>query len=333
MPSSFGPWATSMSTGSHVELSTFWKRRMNMLPKIARLSTKLSHRARLVLVLCSVALFAMPTLFVAAQSTDKATGTAKTGTDSVRSAQPASQAAAPSEGATDATTTPASMATRIEFYPALSKKERTIVDELESNTSFDFTDESLQGIRETVMEQHGFDIVIDLTRLEEESIAADATDITLRVNEVPLRSALKLLLDKKHMAFTVEDDVMKFTTKTAAADQRLTRIYPVRDLTGTDDADYLTLTEAIKQGVDPGGWREVQHVGPAAYAAPAAANSGMGGGAKNADLACTISMVPATGSLVIRQSFEGHNEILRLIRALRMAKGDAAPQAKALQTY
>ena len=111
-----------------------------------------------------------------------------------------------------------------------SKKEEKIVRELDKPTTFDFTDESLDGVRDTIMERHGFDIVIDKVKLEEESVATDATDITLKVSEISLKNALKLLLDAKNLTYVIENEVMKITTKTDGIAKRPLRVYNVGDL-------------------------------------------------------------------------------------------------------
>ena len=111
-----------------------------------------------------------------------------------------------------------------------SKKEEKIVRELDKPTTFDFTDESLDGVRDTIMERHGFDIVIDKVKLEEESVATDATDITLKVSEISLKNALKLLLDSKNLTYVIENEVMKITTKTDGIAKRPLRVYNVGDL-------------------------------------------------------------------------------------------------------
>lgn len=110
-----------------------------------------------------------------------------------------------------------------------SKKEEKIVRELDKPTTFDFTDESLDGVVDTIKERHGFDIVIDKTKLDEESIATDATDITLKVNEISLKNALKLLLESKNLTYVVENEVMKITTKGGEV-RRPLRVYNVGDL-------------------------------------------------------------------------------------------------------
>lgn len=94
-----------------------------------------------------------------------------------------------------------------------SKKEEKILAELEKPVTFDFTNESLDGVCKAIMAVHGFDIVIDKVKLEENSVASDATDITLQVSEIKLKNALKLLLDAKNLTFVVENEVLKITTK------------------------------------------------------------------------------------------------------------------------
>lgn len=309
-----------------------------MLPKIARLKSGLPRRARWGLTVCSLALFALPTWFVAAQSEDVklkpvAPAASKTTTTEVKSTgkSAASDAAAVSEQpatlsavATDAAGTTQSAPSAVEFFPELSQKEQFILSELDKPTTFDFTDESLDGVREALMERHGFDILIDKAKLEEASVTTDATDLTLRVNEVPLRSALRLLLRGKNLAYVIEDDVMKITTEIAYATDRLTRTYPVSDLVadlpGADVPDFQSLMEAIRQGVTPGCWKESANWNSGAqYSAPIGPLTGgpqLGGGGPVA----TISMVPASSSLVIHQTWQGHDEVLKLLRALRKAK-------------
>ncbi|MES2792401.1 MAG: hypothetical protein V4719_22480, partial [Planctomycetota bacterium] len=110
-----------------------------------------------------------------------------------------------------------------------SKKEEKIVRELDKPTTFDFVDESLDGVRDTIMERHGFDIVVDKAKLEEDSIATDATDINLKVSDISLKNALKLLLDQKNLTYIIENEVMKITTKTEGIGKRPLRVYNVGD--------------------------------------------------------------------------------------------------------
>jgi hypothetical protein len=314
MSFAFGPWSTSMSTGIHVELNTFWRRRMAMLPQIARLNSPLSRRSRWSLVLGAIALLALPTWCVNAQSPDE-----KPESKALPAPRPAA-AAAVEPTLSPVAAKPAAGAGQsrppvVEFLPQYSAQEQQIELELEKNTSLDFTDESLDGVRDTIMERHGFNIIIEKRLLEEDSVATDATDINLKVSEIPLRSALKLLLQPKGLTFVVEDSVLKITTGPAHFSQYLTRTYPVRDLIGDDTADFKLLMEAIKLGVTPGAWVD-------------GISTGQEKPAKRSDSVATISMVPASGSLVIRQNWEGHEEVLKLLRALRQAKVESSKRSE-----
>lgn len=289
-----------------------------MLPQVSRLQSRISYRGRWCLFLWSLAMFGLPTWLVTARSQE-----IKPRVTPPLTVKPAAPAVAASESAT------------MEFFPELSRKEQKILRELEMPTTFDFTDETLKGIADTLMQRHGFDIVIDKPRLEENSVAVDATDISVKVSEVSLRSALRLALRQKNLGYVIEDDVLMITTAEASEAGRITRTYPVQDLTGESPGDFPALMEAIKQGVTPGSWREsadlgygsgVPHSAPGGFGnvSPAPPTFAKSGNVKASDLQNTISMVPASGSLVIRQSWRGHDEVLTLLRALRKAKARPA---------
>lgn len=292
-----------------------------MLPKIARLKSELSRAGRSILVLGSVALFALPTWFAAAQAPEPKSESVKGLAVQKSESEPKEKAAADA-AAVEPEQSP------IEFFPELSEKERIIVRQLETPASFDFTDETLDGVRETIMERNGFDIVIEKNKLEEISIATDAADMTLQLHDVPLRSSLKLLLGRKGLAYVIEDDVLKITTEAAYSTELLTRIYPVSDLTSEGPEDFPLLMEAIRQGVKPGSWKESKFTafgaGGSAPATPSAAVPQDKGGDKSLAIG-TISMVRASGSLVVHHSWQGHDQVLKLLRALRKAKKVASP--------
>ena len=68
MKNQFGPWATAIQTGSTLQLSTFWKRRMTMLAGVGRIPSALSRRAFLGLGTAALATCAIPTLRGSAES-------------------------------------------------------------------------------------------------------------------------------------------------------------------------------------------------------------------------------------------------------------------------
>ena len=279
---------------------------MNMLQKIVRLKFSCSRRGLWSLILGSLALFALPPWFAMAQSQDdkpksfKAAASKKLQTE----VKPATK-----DGTRNATTAAGQLdRTQVEFYPEPSAKEKEIIRLLDMPATFTFTKESLVVVADTVMKQHGFDILIDEVKLPEQGVRMDAKDITLKVANMPLRSALRNMLQPKNLAYVVEDDVLKITTKVEYENVWLTRTYPVRDLAGVEPEGYKSLMEAIKQGVTPGVWKD------------AVAASAAGANLRFHNNTCTISIVPASGSLMIRHSWHGHDEVLKQLRALRKAK-------------
>ena len=62
MAHQYGPWATLIDAGGNPQLSTFWKRRLAMLPAIHRSSVHLHRRAVLFLLLGAVFVWTLPTL-------------------------------------------------------------------------------------------------------------------------------------------------------------------------------------------------------------------------------------------------------------------------------
>src|SRR5436305_987248 len=65
MRRSFGPWSTSLGEGSQPALSTFWRRRLSLLPAVRRSGPTVSRRELLRLGAAGAALAALPTLRLA----------------------------------------------------------------------------------------------------------------------------------------------------------------------------------------------------------------------------------------------------------------------------
>jgi SecD/SecF fusion protein len=71
MANQFGPWATAIQIGSHPQLSTFWKRRMNMLIPVSQASPILSRRNFFWLGAAGVVTSMLPTVRFAAAMADE----------------------------------------------------------------------------------------------------------------------------------------------------------------------------------------------------------------------------------------------------------------------
>ena len=71
MNTSFGPWTTAADTGSVANLSTFWKRRLAMIPVTYRSSARLGGRVVVILLTAAVLVWALPTLRSAAAQAER----------------------------------------------------------------------------------------------------------------------------------------------------------------------------------------------------------------------------------------------------------------------
>jgi hypothetical protein len=65
--------------------------------------------------------------------------------------------------------------------------------------------------------------------LEEEGVTTD-TPVTIHVEQISLKSALKLLLGQLNLTYLIADDVLKITSQLSAGNALITKVYPVADL-------------------------------------------------------------------------------------------------------
>ncbi len=123
--------------------------------------------------------------------------------------------------------------------------------------------------------------------------------ITRRLHNVTLKAALRLMLRDLDLTYVIQEGVLLITTVDQAETPELLsiRVYPVGDLA---HGSYEELVTVITTSVLPNTWSRV------------------GGNA-------TITEMATCKSLVISQAISGHEEILRLLRALRAAKKQLPP--------
>jgi hypothetical protein len=313
MNESFGPWSTAINAGSDLQLSTFWIRRMTMLPALNQTASRASRRALMLLAVAAAATLALPTLKWApapkpAAADDKGSAAQNEKNDKGSSAAQSEKKSA--EPATAPRTPP-----MVEYLPRPSKDEQKILASLSKPTTVEFVDLPLEDCITFLAVYHDLNVWLDKGTLADEGVALDQP-ITLKLAGVSFRSVLNLVLQPLQLTYVVEDDVMKITTAAKAAEKLITRTYPVGDLyQGRVTADETVpaekaapkdrptvlrpgdLEKAIMKTVEPDSWDDTK---------------------KNP---ASITYVKESGSLVIRQSWGAHTKILDLLRDLREAKG------------
>lgn len=157
-----------------------------------------------------------------------------------------------------------------------SPNEIRIQEELRNTTSLEFSEFPLQQAIEFIADYHGITIIIDEPALEEDGIDT-AELITLVIDGITLRSALKIMLEPHGLTYIIKDEVMKITTEIAAGDPRnmQVRVYPVGDLV----IPIQTLQPAgLGQGAGGGGIGGQQGGGGGGIGGIGGGGGGLGGG-------------------------------------------------------
>jgi hypothetical protein len=338
MNKSFGPWSTSISTGTRQELNTFWKRRLAMLPKLSQGAGRATWRAIIVLGILAIAALAFPLL--------KSETRLQTLVQVVDSS---AVAAEPAEGVKPHERQPAEARARnavplIEYLPRPTKAEERVLEALAMPVDINFRELPLVDCLDFIKTYPNlprFELHLDGATLADEGVTIDAP-MTLKLKGCRLESALKLLLDPLQLTCVFENDVLLVTSSAKAGEKLITRTYPIRDLfQGRNRADgrehqgmgMFNVDDELVQDRDRIEGREQ----PQNAKAPQGGGFGHGG-MKYDDLVEAIlttiqpdsweelsgpgslTYVKESGCLVIRQTLQVHREILQLLRDLREAK-------------
>lgn len=111
----------------------------------------------------------------------------------------------------------------------VSPAEEEIRSALSKSITLDFDDTPLQDVVEFVRDFSGVNVVLDARALTDAGIEPDAP-ISLHLRNVSLKSALNLLLGPLELTYLIKNEVLMVTSQRAAADDMITKIYPVADL-------------------------------------------------------------------------------------------------------
>jgi uncharacterized membrane protein YgcG len=181
-----------------------------------------------------------------------------------------------------------------------SEARARITGALDSRMSIEVKDAPLSDVAEFLSDSAGIPIVIDTSTLDDYGIASDSP-VTAHIDQLPLRFALRRLLDPLGLTWTIRNEVLAITTLEANEGQLLTCIYSVYDLVAphaeaqVEELDFDSLIEVISRTIEPSTWEEV---------------GGMG----------TINSLVGPPALVISQSESVHGQLRELIHQLRRAK-------------
>jgi len=110
-----------------------------------------------------------------------------------------------------------------------TRREEEIQRQLTRPVSIDFDNAPLSDVVDFLRNFTGVNIVLDNRAMEDVGVTPDTT-VTLKLNEVSLKSTLKLLLGQLELAYLIRNEVILITTSEKAGGDLVTRVYPVADL-------------------------------------------------------------------------------------------------------
>lgn len=181
-----------------------------------------------------------------------------------------------------------------------SPSVRKISDALESplhSKGFDFTDVPLQHVVAFLREEYGIAVQLDRQALDEVGVGPEEP-VTINLNGITLRSALRHLLRSVELTYCIRDEVLLITSFQRCEEILQVCVYDVGSITGTSEAQMEAVIDTIESCVATDTW---------------ASN----GGGK-------VTMRPLKpGLLVISQTTSVHEEIRDLLAAIRSSLADA----------
>lgn len=193
-----------------------------MLSSLKHSSSRITGRTILVLGTLAFAGLAFPTLQWVAESGFAGQAKALDRNAPVELAREQNNAATGGLAAAEA-------AIKDEYFPRPTAAEREIVEALEKPIDVDFQELALEDWITNLQEMGKIDLWIDKAKIAEEGTNLDQP-ITLKLKGRRLDSVLNLILNPRQLTYLYEDEVLKITTTSSAADLLITRTYPVGDL-------------------------------------------------------------------------------------------------------
>jgi RNA polymerase sigma factor (sigma-70 family) len=134
-----------------------------------------------------------------------------------------------------------------------TEAEQRILSRLESQTAtFDFVEQPLSDVLQIIKEELNGEVWIDRVALDEQGMTTDMP-VSVQLEGLPLKSALRLMLRNHGLAFVVKDNVLVITTMSRAAQMLEAHVYDVKAI--VESAEELeALAEAIQETVRPDTW-------------------------------------------------------------------------------
>lgn len=111
----------------------------------------------------------------------------------------------------------------------LSPEDREVANKLNTVISVDFKDKPLIDVLGELREMTGINIVPDRQYIEMDGIQLDQP-VTLPLDRVPVKTALRLILHNARLTYVIQDGVVLVTTPAGEKGKMTRKVYPVADL-------------------------------------------------------------------------------------------------------
>lgn len=120
---------------------------------------------------------------------------------------------------------------------------------------WDFVETPLRDVVAQVCDRLTFPVAIDVKAFEDAGIDCEMP-ITFRAVSTSLRSRLRSILDDIDLTWLIRDERLLITTKEKAADNLVTRLYPLPFGYGIDSTpvDFQSLVDVLHSTVQPQSW-------------------------------------------------------------------------------
>lgn len=235
-------------------------------------------------------------------------------------------------------------------YRSRSEDEKRIEESLSKKVSLQYENAPLQEVVSYLRSAADINIAIDGGGLEDEGVTTN-TPVSVHLDNISVKSALKLVLGPLHLGYSIEDDVLKVTSRVKQQGRLVAAAYPVADLVTsmrhiTNSPNTALGTPGLGNAlVTPNaGPRGFFQVGGGNNPAAAFSNGNTpevttnGGAENNYDFHTLVDLITSvvepdswtevgghgsiksnetTLSLVIRQTQQVHQEIIDLLEQLR----------------
>jgi hypothetical protein len=109
------------------------------------------------------------------------------------------------------------------------RRPTELAGEFEKKVTWSYVETPLQEVIAAAEKETGRSIVLDRSSLAEEGISPD-TPVSIRVTDISVRSALRILLAQYNLTFLCGSDAIRITSKLTASGDQDVRLYPVDDL-------------------------------------------------------------------------------------------------------